>query len=134
MEAFCDFSRVPTTYFRVKVTNTSPYHNDGCLGALCRSGKDTYMVQNHMEGYAPYKPNVKCWYMLKRTWRRASENTASDGHASIVIRAHEGLALSWVADGPKGYMYEAADYFRFDYSLEPGESVSFDGAICSGGG
>ena len=133
MEAFCDFERVPTTYFRVTVTNASPYHNDGCLGALCRSGKDTYMVQNHMEGYAPYKPNVKCWYMLKRTWQNTGENTASDGRATMVVKAHDGVAMRWVEDGPKGHMYEAADYFRFDYSLEPHESVSFDMAICSGG-
>ncbi|MGI5856201.1 MAG: hypothetical protein ACOX64_07050, partial [Candidatus Merdivicinus sp.] len=96
---------------------------------LCRSGKDVYMTQLHQEGYAPYEPNLKNWYMLKRTWEQTGETSAADDEGSIFLKVPAGLKLRWVKDGPKGHMFEAADYFRLDYSLEPGGSIFFEGVL-----
>ncbi len=129
MEAFCGFERIPATYFRITLKNNSAVEVNGCLGVLCRSGKDVYMTQLHQEGYAPYEPNLKNWYMLKRTWEQTGETSAADDEGSIFLKVPAGLKLRWVKDGPKGHMFEAADYFRLDYSLEPGGSIFFEGVL-----
>lgn len=129
LEAFCDFLRNPTTYFRVTLKNDRAAPVSGCLGVLCRSGNEAYMVQKHQEGYAPYAPNVKNWYMLKRTWKRTGTVSAGDEMGSVCLQLPEGLQARWIADGPKGHKFEAADYFRIDYTLEPGQCKSFEGAL-----
>ena len=129
MEAFCNFLRNPTPYFRVTLKNDNAYPVTGCLGVLCRTGNESYMVQEHQEGYAPYKPNLKNWYMLKRTWKSQKETASGDDKAYLCLQVPEELQIHWIADGPKGHKFEAADYFRIDYSLEPGQVLSWDGAF-----
>lgn len=133
MEAFCNFERYPTSFFRVTLENDSALPVRGCLGVLCRSGCDSYMSQLHMEGYAPYEPNVKNWYMLRRTWRQTEPAAAADADGALLLMLPDSLSLRWVADGARGHMFEAADYFRIDYCLEAGERVSFTGAFGTAG-
>lgn len=132
LEAFCDFQRNPATYFRIILKNGRAARAQGCIGVLCRSGNEAYMAQEHQEGYAPYKPNIKNWYMLKRTWRQTDENSAGDAAASMQLRVPDKCALRWVADGPKGHKFEAADYFRIDYALEPGGEALIEGVFRAG--
>lgn len=140
LEAFCDFGRYPAAYFSVTVTNPTNAPIAGCLGVLPRSGRDdAYLSQLHQEGYAPYDPNVKNFYMLRRTWRADGEGRACDtsglagGDAALELTADAALHVRWIADGARGHMFEAADYFRVEYSLAPGESARFTGRLSAGG-
>mgnify|MGYP004504760727 FL=1 len=133
LEAFDTFDRKPATCFKVTVKNESSVPFSDCLGLLCRSGQsDAYMTQLHMEGYAPYVPNLKNWYMLKRTWEQTGETSAAAEDGSVFLQFPKEASFRWLKDGPKGHLFEAADYFRMDYTLQPGESLSFVGMFRHG--
>ncbi len=128
VEAFAGGERNPTLYFKVTIVNQSAAHLSGSFGMMPRSGKETYMVNQHQEGYSPYRPNEKNWYMLKRTWKQTDESNAASDMGQLSV-ASDGLPLSWVTDAPSGHSFAAADYFRVDYALRPGEQTSFFGAL-----
>ena len=67
--------------------------------------------------------------MLKRTWKQIDAVSAGDEKGYLHLQLPEGLKVQWVSDGPKGHKFEAADYFRVDYTLEPGQCIAFDGAF-----
>lgn len=129
MEVFCNSDRNPTLFFRVTLKNPLPKGISGTIGVLCRSGKEDYMAQDHQEGYVPYDPHHKNWYMLKRTWKQTDTYRAEDEKGAILLQVPENLSVRFVADGKRGHTFEAADYFNIAYGLKPDEEVSFEGCF-----
>ncbi|MBQ5792961.1 MAG: hypothetical protein IIW17_02985 [Clostridia bacterium] len=128
VEAFAGEERNPTVYFCVTLQNNAAEHAHGSIGLLPRSGQEKYMVNQHQEGYSPYCPNEKNWYMLKRTWRQLSDHTAGSDMGYLTL-CPEGLEARFVTDSPSGHSFAPADYFEVRYSLDAGKSLRFTGAI-----
>ncbi len=131
VEAFAGEERNPTVYFRVTLQNCSAERVQSRIGLMPRSGQEKYMVNQHQEGYSPYCPNEKNWYMLKRTWKQQTEHEAASDMGYLTV-CTDGLHATWVTDSPSGHSFAAADYFEIRYSLGAGESLSFTGAIRAG--
>ena len=128
VEAFAGEERNPTVYFRVTLENDTGERVQSSIGLLPRSGQEKYMVNQHQEGYSPYCPNEKNWYMLKRTWKGISDCTAASDMGYLTVCA-DGLYTDWITESANGHSFAAADYFEIGFSLDAGESVSFTGAI-----
>ncbi len=129
MEAFCNTKRNPVSYFSVTMHNPRPHSISGQIGLLCRSGAEDYMMQDHQEGYVPFDPHYKNWFMLKRTFKQTDACRAEDDNGAILLQVPQQLEVSFVTDGKRGHMFEAADYFNLRYQLAPGETVSFTGCF-----
>ncbi len=129
VEAFADGERNPTLYFRVTLENDTDSRIESSIGLLPRSGQEKYMLNQHQEGYSPYRPNEKNWYMLKRTWLQSGKRVAESDMGQLYVD----VDAEWVADPKNGHYFAAADYFKVDYSLAAGESFSFCGAIRANG-
>ncbi|MBQ9784653.1 MAG: hypothetical protein IJW29_04045 [Clostridia bacterium] len=128
VEAFAGGERNPTVYFRVTLTNDSAKPAVGKLGLLPRSGPEKYMVNQHQEGYSPYRPNEKNWYMLKRTWDSTAEGLAASDMGYLRVNGR-GTAVRWVKDSKSRHSFAAADYFEVSFSLAAGESAVVTGAL-----
>ena len=129
LEAFCDFERNPTIFFKVTVVNRTSEAVCDRIAIMPRSGRETYMLNQHQEGYSPYRPNYKNWFMLKRTWKNTEGDLfATDGTASLRIDA-EGLDAYWLGDDPQGRAFAASDCFTVNYRVEAGESIVFCGSL-----
>ncbi len=128
VEAFAGNERNPSLYFKVTFVNNSSETQKHTFGMMPRSGQEKYMVNQHQEGYSPYRPNEKNWYMLKRTWEKTAPLRAESDMGSLLISPN-GLSVTWVKDSPSGHSFEAADYFKVNCSLSPGEQKSFFGAL-----
>ena len=128
VEAFAGDERNPTVYFRVTLENDTAERVESRIGLLPRSGQEKYMVNQHQEGYSPYCPNEKNWYMLKRSWKQVSEGQAASDMGYLTV-CGEGADIRWVTDARSRHSFAAADYFEVAYSLAPGETLSFTGAI-----
>ena len=128
VEAFAGGERNATVYFKVTLENDSDRRVESSIGLLPRSGQEKYMVNQHQEGYSPYRPNEKNWYMLKRTWEKTSDLTAESDMGYLRVSA-QGLTVNWITDSKSRHSFAAADYFEVSYRLEAGESISFTGAL-----
>lgn len=130
LEAFCTGGRNPTICFRLTLTNDLPVPVQDCIGIMPRSGQEKYMLNQHQEGYSPYRPNYKNWFMLKRTWKQSDANTAASdlGYLKVMTDGKSATPV-WITDSKHGHQFEATDYFRFDYHLESGESLQIFGAL-----
>lgn len=129
VEAFADGERNPTLFFKVTLLNDADAPVSGRIGLLPRSGQEKYMVNQHQEGYSPYRPNEKNWYMLKRTWKNTDESHAESDMGYLRVEADERLTLTWVEDSKSRHSFAAADYFELSYTLEAGEQIRFTGAL-----
>ena len=129
VEAFCGEERNPTLYFKVTLENDSERTVESRIGLMPRSGQEKYMVNQHQEGYSPYRPNEKNWYMLKRTWKQTDARHAESDMGYLAIEEREDLAVRWITDPKNRHSFSASDYFRIDYRLEAGESLTFTGAL-----
>ena len=125
LEAFAGGERNPTVYFKVTLINDTKETVQSSIGLMPRSGQEKYMVNQHQEGYCPYLPNEKNWYMLKRTWEKISEGVA----ASDMGYLHLNCDAEWIDHSKNGHSFAAADYFRINFRLEAGESLTFTGAL-----
>ena len=130
LEAFSGEDRNPAVYFKITVTNNTSNHVTDNLYIMPRSGKDTYMLNQHQEGYSPYRPNHKNWFMLKRTWTKTDTLTAVSDMGCIRLN-YDGN-ISWITDSKSGSVFEASDCFEVKIDLEPNESISLTGAIKCG--
>ncbi len=128
LEAFCNEERNPTIFFKITLTNDTDATVQSSLGLLPRSGQEKYMVNQHQEGYSPYRPNYKNWFMLKRTWKQRSPDTAASDMGYLQVSV-VGAELHWVKEAKHGHQFEATDYFRIDYTLLKGESAVVYGAL-----
>lgn len=128
IEAFAGEGRNPVIYFKVTLENQSEESMNGRFGILPRSGQEKYMVNQHQEGYSPYRPNTKNWYMLKRTWKNTNENSAKSDMGYLSVYPN-GLDCRWIADNDSGHSFAAADYFEVRYSLRPHQKTEFYGAL-----
>ena len=128
IEAFAGEERNPTVYFKVTLTNDSNVAASGILAIMPRSGQEKYMVNQHQEGYSPYRPNFKNWFMIKRTWAQSSDTTAESDMGYLMLSKCD-LETRWVTDSRTRHSFAAADYFEVKYTLEAGESATFTGAI-----
>ena len=128
VEAFAGDERNPTVYFRVTLENDTAERVESRIGLLPRSGQEKYMVNQHQEGYSPYCPNEKNWYMLKRTWKQVAEGQAASDMGYLTV-CGDGADIRWVTDARSRHSFAAADYFEVAYSLAPGETLSFTGSI-----
>ncbi|MBQ8310810.1 MAG: hypothetical protein IJX80_07350 [Clostridia bacterium] len=128
LEAFCGAGRNPTVYFKVTLKNDTDVPVESSIGMMPRSGQEKYMLNQHQEGYSPYRPNYKNWFMLKRTWKQTDAHTAASDMGYLTLRS-ENTGLHWIADSESGHQFAACDYFRVDYRLEPGEEQTIIGAL-----
>ena len=128
LEAFCTEERNPTIYFKITLKNTKGRAVRSAIGLMPRSGQEKYMVNQHQEGYSPYTPNYKNWFMLKRTWTATDSHNACSDMGYLTLSA-PASCIEWVADNESGHRFEAADYFRISYTLGAGESLSLTGAL-----
>lgn len=129
LEAFAGGGRNPKVYFKITLFNNRDCKVKSSLGIMVRSGSEKYMLNQHQEGYSPYSPNYKNWFLLKRTWCESGKGKAKSGTATIKIEGD----VSFVKGDIEGYSFYPSDYFKIDYSLMPGESISYTGAICENG-
>ena len=128
VEAFCKKMRNPDICFRVTLTNDTSRPLKGTLGLLPRSGQEKYMLNQHQEGYSPYRPNHKNWYMLKRTWKRTAPCVAESDMGTLYLQGIED-SCSWQTQSYNGHSFEAADYFCVSYALAPNETLNFTGIL-----
>ena len=128
VEAFTGEERNPTVYFKVTLENNGDCAVDGSIGLLPRSGQEKYMVNQHQEGYCPYRPNEKNWYMIKRTWSEVSDNLAASDMGYLAVKG-DGVSVSWVTESKNRHSFAAADYFEISYRLGAGESAVITGAL-----
>ena len=128
VEAFAGEERNPTVYFRVTLENDSKERVESSIGLLPRSGQEKYMLNQHQEGYTPYCPNEKNWYMIKRSWKQVSRGCAASDMGYLSI-CGENLNFCWVDASKNGHSFAAADYFEVCYSLGAGERLTFSGAL-----
>ena len=98
LEAFSGEDRNPAVYFKITVTNNTSNHVTDNLYIMPRSGKDTYMLNQHQEGYSPYRPNHKNWFMLKRTWTKTDTLTAVSDMGCIRLD-YDGNIISLIPNG-----------------------------------
>ncbi|MBQ9117311.1 MAG: hypothetical protein IJY04_09830 [Clostridia bacterium] len=128
VEAFCNFERNPTVFFKVTLSNSS--ENEICdrIAIMPRSGRETYMLNQHQEGYNPYRPNYKNWFMLKRTWRELDGGVAADDRGLLRLKSDD-IEIRWMTDSENGHRFAAADCFCVNYRVKPGESAIVYGAL-----
>ena len=128
VEAFAGEERNPTVYFRVVLENDTDEMLSGSIGLMPRSGQEKYMLNQHQEGYSPYRPNYKNWFMLKRTWGRVDVLEAKSDMGWLKL---SGCLpdVEWVEDSVNGHSFAPADYFKVPYCLNAGEKVEFYGAL-----
>ncbi|MBQ8758911.1 MAG: hypothetical protein IJZ20_04375 [Clostridia bacterium] len=131
LEAFAGDGRNPTVFFKVTATNNTSESVSDSLGIMPRSGKDTYMLNQHQEGYSPYRPNYKNWFMLKRTWTKSDTNSAHSNMGSLRIN-YDGK-IKWISDSKTKSVFDASDYFEVSFTLSPGESTTLTGALKANG-
>ncbi len=129
VEAFCDFERNPTIYFKAAFTNNTDKPIDGVFGIMPRSGQEKYMLNQHQESYSPYSPNGKNWFMLKRTWKNDSLTDAHSDMGYLTVKSEDSIKISWQNDSFNGHAFEASDYFRAEFTLEKGETKCLYGAL-----
>ena len=130
LESFSGDDRNPVIYFKVTAINNTSESLEETLAVMPRSGKETYMLNQHQEGYSPYRPNYKNWFMLKRTWTLSDKNTAKSDMGCLKICCDGDFR--WVSDSISGSVFDASDYFEVKIKLLPGESKSFTGALVNG--
>ncbi len=128
MESFADDSRNTTIYFKIKIKNDTAETISDSIGIMPRSGQEKYMLNQHQEGYSPYRPNYKNWFMLKRTWKKLDENNASSNMGFLCVKCVNAV-LKWIADSRSGHKFAASDYFHIDYTLKPDENAVIYGAL-----
>ena len=86
LEAFSNFQRNATIFARITAKNTKHLPVSDCIGILPRTGCESYMMNEHDTGYTPYYPNVKNWYMLKRTWNGEATTACDDEGTTILLK------------------------------------------------
>lgn len=128
LEAFCDGERNPTIHFELTIKNDTDAPVEDAIGLMPRSGQEKYMLNQHQEGYSPYRPNYKNWFMLKRTWHKTQENAAASDMGVLAL-SPDTKDVRWVANSESGHQFAACDYFRIDYKLLPGEALTVHGTL-----
>ena len=126
LEAFSNFDRNATVFARITATNTTHLPITDCIGILPRTGCESYLMNEHDTGYVPYYPNVKNWYMLKRTWQGTEAYARDEEGTSLRLQGLSGFTSRWVVDGRTRIKFEASDFFRLDFTLNPGETASVE--------
>ncbi len=128
--AFCSKDRVPFTYIELTVTNTNNYAVTGTMGLLPRYALyDRYLFGNNACGYDSYSPSIQQWYMMRNNafspvQKDSLTAKCEDGFGFITITEVENCQnVRWVSRIEDPYRFKAHDYYRFDYSLEAGESA-----------
>ena len=126
LEAFSNFERNSTIFARITAKNTKHLPVSDCIGILPRTGCESYMMNEHDTGYTPYYPNVKNWYMLKRTWNGEATVASDDEGTTIRLQNLDGFAAQWVKDGRTRIKFEASDFFKLNFALNAGETASVE--------
>ncbi len=124
LEAFSGTQRNPAVFARITAENTTARPIRDCIGVLPRTGPESYMMNEHDTGYTPYYPNVKNWYMLKKTWTGSDTEMHDDEGTSIRFQNLQGFAARFVKEGRTGIKFEASDFMRLDFDLAAGECAS----------
>lgn len=128
MESFADDSRNCTIFFKIEIENNNDYIVNDSIGIMPRSGQEKYMLNQHQEGYSPYRPNYKNWFMLKRTWKNLNSNISASDMGCLYVCSNNAIQ-KWVTDSINGHSFAASDYFHIDFSLNPGEKSIIYGAL-----
>lgn len=137
MEAFCNISRKPTCFVRIRLTNEAPYTATERLGLVVRTGKEKQLVYGSPDCYASHDPEVAEFRAQRATFREENgilrdgdtfltsqfrEVTDFDPEAGIlwckpVLAAGE--TVDWILSFGKG------EAFPFDYEEEKRKALSW---------
>lgn len=125
MRAFCDGERNPHVFSKITIENPNVFEVTAHFCLLPRTGPERYMTNLVNEGYAPYEPGAKTWFMLKKNWNKTEKcGVVSDGKAWLHVQADDGIRLQWTDLHGKGKKYEPDQYFSIAVTLSPGECRS----------
>ena len=67
--------------------------------------------------------------MLKRTWTGTEAYARDEEGTSLRLQKLSGFTSRWVEDGRTRIKFEASDFFRLDFTLNPGETASVEVAF-----
>ena len=123
MEGFCNFDKNPSAFIQITLNNNNAYTIKNCLNVLARSGDDAYLSNIFDTGYTPYEPNVGTWYLLRRNWSHTGYQM-TDGYGYVQIQPGKNMQVDWIGQDSEKGKFDACNYFRISYKLEPGESTS----------
>ena len=129
MTAFCSTDRIPFSYCELTVTNINTYKVSGTMGLLPRFNKrDHYLTGLWNTGYEPYNPGIGQWYLSWLNGFSPIEEGSltakcEDGYGFMTIQEYENCSCRWVSRNEQKNRFLAHDYYRFDYTLEPGEAA-----------
>ncbi|MBR5473188.1 MAG: hypothetical protein IKU82_04275 [Clostridia bacterium] len=128
LEAFASEERNTTIYFKIEITNNTDNVITDCIGIMPRSGQEKYMLNQHQEGYSPYCPNYKNWFMLKRTWKNINSTSSASDIGFLTINC-QNATQKWITNSINGHSFSASDYFLIDFNLNVGEKATVYGAL-----
>ncbi len=129
MTSFSSTDRIPFSYVEIVVTNVNTYPVTGTAGLLPRYNKwDHYLTGLFDTGYEPYNPSINQWYLSWQNGFNPVEEgsltaSAKDGYGFLTVTDYDNCDVRWVSRNEQKHRFKAHDYYRFDYSLEAGESA-----------
>jgi len=129
LTAFSSLDRIPFTYGELTAENPHPYPVSGTMGLLPRySRQDHYLTGLHDTGYEPYNPNVGQWYLCwENPFAPLEEGSltaaCADGYGWMRVLSRENCSVRWVSRKEQKNRFLAHDYYRFAYTLEPGQKA-----------
>lgn len=130
MEAFCDISRKPTCFIRIRLTNNAAYAATERLGLVVRTGKEKQLVYGSPDCYASHDPEVAEFRSQPATFKEEngilrdgdifitsqfSQSTEFDPETGILWcrpMLQSGETVDWILSFGKG------EAFAFDYEAE----------------
>lgn len=124
LTAFCTAAQDPVCCTILKVSNPSDKAVQGHVGILPRSvDQDSELTNLWDTGYSTYLPNEKNWIQQRKYKNIPNGLTCDDTQQRVRVSASDGVTIRWISDEEQPHRFEANDYFRFDYSLAPGEQA-----------
>ena len=137
LEAFCNISRKPTCFIRIRLTNDAAYAATERLGIVVRTGKEKQLVYGSPDCYASHDPEVAEFRAQRATFTEQdgvlrdgdifltsqfSQNTEFDPETGILWcrpMLQSGETADWILSFGKG------EAFAFDYEEEKAKVLSW---------
>ena len=124
MESFCDIRRLPAAYSRVTVHNRNAWRVSGELAVVARTGSEIPLTGIGTDGYTSFSGEVGDWRLLSNTFNY-NDNLLSDDRSEIRFKGTERFHPVWQVS-EQGFPWHLRPVLRLHFTLEPGETISFD--------